>query len=207
MKELLNDVKFNMVKILHNLNEFSTDDLTDEQIKAINNNIINVKNKMKCDDIEWEKMRQRDKFYKSSCLICLNEFENLSPFQIQLLNLNVKEIDYIPELMSLAGEYCFVDSYSCHTLALKRNVIQDKREMSNMSYSTLFDAIFRADGFRIRNILICEGQREGISISNISKEKPDEVGKYPGAFVCPPKKGIVKPTPSLRDFFNFIKNS
>lgn len=114
-------------------------------------------------------------------------------------------MEYIPELMSLAGEYCFIDSYSCHKLNLCRNVIQDKREMSNMSYSSLYDAIFRADGFRIRNILICEGQREGISISNISKEKPEELGKYPGAFVCPPKKGLVKPAPSFRDFYKSIK--
>ncbi len=200
------DIKFKLAKILHSLNEFSYNDLTSEQINYINNQISKVKIIMNYDDVEWEKIKPRDKFYKASGLVDLSLFENISEFQKDLINLTVKEMDYCNELMSLVGEYCYIDSLSCHKLTLKRNVIQDKREMSNMSYSSLFDAIFRADGFRIRNILICEGLKEGISISNISKTKNinEDSAKYPGAFVCPPCKGLYKPLPTLYEFYNML---
>lgn len=92
--------------------------------------------------------------------------------------------------MSLVSKYCVIDAQKCHELMLIRVVIQDRREVSNMSYTSVFDAFYRANGMKVRNLVIARAQLKGLKMSNIAN-KSIESGKYPGAVVFPPIKGLV----------------
>lgn len=103
------------------------------------------------------------------------------------------------KLMASACDYCVTDAKRCHELLKIRDVIMDKREVSGYSYTSMNDAFYRADGSKVRNLVIARGQIRGMSFSNIARGRLADA-KYPGAFVFPPKKGLVtsKLTPEER---------
>jgi hypothetical protein len=193
---------------IHTLSEFYATnidlDYTKEQAKLIRDRLPEVQRLYP--NYSWQNMNEREQFYKVSCLVNLSEFklEQLTEVQKETLELNAEELLYCDELFALAGEYCHIDSYSCHKLLSCRNVIPDKREMSKMAYCTIADCFFRADGMKVRNIVIAEGQQEKIAFTNISLEQAIAKAKYPGAYVEPPKKGLLKPSPNLEQFYNMI---
>lgn len=89
------------------------------------------------------------------------------------------------------NSYCVVDAIRCHDLVKIRSVIMDKREVSHKSYCSLYDAFYRANGMKVRNLTIAIGQTEVFKtrFSNINNSETED-GKYPGGFVLPPKKGL-----------------
>lgn len=97
---------------------------------------------------------------------------------------------YINKMADVA-DYCVVDSQRCHELMKIRSVLMDRREIANLSYTSVFDALYRANGMKVRNIVIARGQKRGIKFSNITNGGIMEEGKYPGAYVFPPIKGLV----------------
>jgi DNA polymerase elongation subunit (family B) len=102
------------------------------------------------------------------------------------------------EKMADIAHYCTIDAKRCQELMQKVNIIGDKREVSNVSHTTLYDALYFADGMKVRNLVIAEGQKRGFLFS--TKQKPYiGDGKYPGAYVFPPEKGPVKPKLSVRE--------
>lgn len=108
--------------------------------------------------------------------------------------LNYESSDYITlkDKMADVADYCVIDSQRCHELMKIRSVVMDRREVSNLSYTSIFDAFYRANGMKVRNLVIARGQTRGIKFSNITNnENIDDGGKYPGAYVLPPKKGLV----------------
>lgn len=98
--------------------------------------------------------------------------------------------DILLDEMALVGKYCVIDSIRCHDLTNIRNVIQDKRELANLSYTSIYDAFYRADGMKVRNLTIAEANLRNLKISNIANKKAED-GKYIGAWVFPPIKGLV----------------
>jgi DNA polymerase elongation subunit (family B) len=189
--------KFENTKYLHKLSDFFDsnleNDYTKEQVKRIKD--LASKN--------TDNIKDREKFYRAAADIELSEFDNFTDKQIKVMEVNFKEMDYVDELMALAGEYCVIDSLSCHKLMLCRNVLQDKREMANMAYCNIFDCVFRADGMKVRNMIIANGQTEGIVFSNITVNDDEKkfTGKYPGAFVVDPIQGLYKAKPNLVEFW------
>jgi len=99
--------------------------------------------------------------------------------------------------MSLVTWYCVVDAYRCRQLYVIRSITDDKRELSNMSYVSLYDSFYRANGMKVRNLIGRWCSELGIMFSN-SKSDRDKI-KYPGAWVFPPKKGLnnERPTTAL----------
>lgn len=106
--------------------------------------------------------------------------------------------DLLLEKMALVGKYCVIDSIRCHDLTNIRTVLQDKREVANISYTSVHDAFYRADGMKVRNLTIAEANMRNLKLSNIANEIV-EAGKYPGAMVVPPIKGLVISKLSIRE--------
>ncbi len=106
------------------------------------------------------------------------------PSELEIYN-NLKK-----KLMDI-NYYCVIDAQRCHDLVKIRSVVMDHREVSNLSYCSVYDAFFRANGMKVRNLTIAVGQGKqfGMRFSNITNEGAEE-GKYPGAFVLPPRKGL-----------------
>jgi DNA polymerase elongation subunit (family B) len=97
----------------------------------------------------------------------------------------------LKDTMAEIADYCVIDSQRCHELMKIRSVIMDRREVANLSYTSVFDSLYRANGMKVRNLVIARGQLMGIRFSNITNSGDVEDGKYPGAYVFPPVKGLV----------------
>lgn len=100
--------------------------------------------------------------------------------------------------MAEVAHYCTIDAKRCQDLIQKVSIIGDNREVSNVSHTTLYDAIYYADGMKVQNLVIAEGQRQKLLFSTNVKPYVGD-GKYPGAFVFPPNKGLVKPKLTVRE--------
>jgi DNA polymerase elongation subunit (family B) len=87
--------------------------------------------------------------------------------------------------------YCTIDTIRPQQLCVKRAILPDKRELSTMSYVSLYDSFFRADGMKVRNVIGSYCHRRGIAFSNAGSGKtPEEKDHYPGAWVFPPERGL-----------------
>lgn len=100
--------------------------------------------------------------------------------------------------MVRVAEYCIVDSLRCHDLLVKTQFIRDRREIGALSFTPMDDCVYRANGMKVRNMIIAKGQSRGLHISNRAPKKIEQ-GKYPGAFVFPPRKGIATAKPSPKE--------
>ncbi len=91
--------------------------------------------------------------------------------------------------MCKVAHYCIIDALRCQELMVKWNVINDYREVASIAYVSLFDSHYRANGMKVRNLLGAYATKHNILFST-RQCKNIEKGKYPGAYVFPPKKGI-----------------
>jgi len=112
--------------------------------------------------------------------------------------------------MKLVAHYCFIDSWKLHLLNIRKNVIQDKREVCKLSYTSMFDGFYRANGLKVRNLIISQAIPKNLYINNYRPHNDDdeeEKGKYPGAIVLNPIKGLVSPVYTISEFNNKISNN
>lgn len=89
--------------------------------------------------------------------------------------------------------YCNVDARKCQDLLRVRNIIPDRREIANLSYTSFGDALYRAGGMKVRNMVMAYAAEPewNLAFSNISTGNKDD-RKYPGAYVVSPKKGLYR---------------
>nr|P0C971.1 RecName: Full=DNA polymerase beta [African swine fever virus tick/South Africa/Pretoriuskop Pr4/1996] len=105
------------------------------------------------------------------------------------------------EKMADVAYYCIIDAQRCQDLLVRHNVIPDRREVGILSYTSLYDCIYYAGGHKVCNMLIAYAIHDEygrIACSTIARGKREH-GKYPGAFVIDPVKGLEqdKPTTGL----------
>ncbi|RIB08439.1 hypothetical protein C2G38_2211662 [Gigaspora rosea] len=74
-------------------------------------------------------------------------------------------------------------------LDAKANMLYDKIEVASIAYVSLFDSHYCANGMKVRNLLGAYAFKREMVISTRIPENTEK-GKYPGAYVFPPKKGI-----------------
>ena len=155
-------------------------------------------------------------------LMKLNPTESKSSlkFYLDMYNLPSKDDMPIPELFKIyetnnvegmtdVVHYCYIDSFRLHQLTFKNNLIQDKRAVSTLSYTSMFDGFYRADGGRVRNLIIANAIKQNLFVNTIKdevKEEDKRQGKFPGALVLAPKKGLVSSTLTIKEFCNDTLN-
>src|ERR1051325_7826389 len=93
------------------------------------------------------------------------------------------------EQMHEVAKYCIIDALSCQRLMVKHNAINKYREVASVAFLSLFDAYYFAGGMKVCNLLSASAWQRGILTSMISNQQT-ETGKYPGAYVFPPVKGL-----------------
>ncbi|PKK56360.1 ribonuclease H-like protein, partial [Rhizophagus irregularis] len=91
--------------------------------------------------------------------------------------------------MREVAHYCIIDALRCQELLVNQSIINDYREVASIAYVSLFDAHYRANGMKVRNLLGAYAVKQDMVISTRVPENIEK-GKYPGAYVFPPKKGI-----------------
>ena len=97
--------------------------------------------------------------------------------------------DTTAEQMREVAKYCIIDTLSCQRLMVKRNVINEYKEVASIAFISLFDTHYFAIGMKVRNLLSAGVWQEGILTSTIPCEQM-KTGKYPGAYVFTPVKGL-----------------
>lgn len=103
--------------------------------------------------------------------------------------------------MDLVANYCVVDAFRCQQLFTARSVIAERREIANMSYVSLQDAFYKANGHKIRNLVASYCNQNSIMVpyyipSRTEEEiEEDKKNKFPGAWVFPPIKGVNRKRP------------
>lgn len=120
------------------------------------------------------------------------KFDN-SPYDVT--RLNGKDILELIQQCTDVIHYCNVDARRCQELLNIRNVIPDKREVVNISYTSLYDGFYRAGGMKVRNLVIAtaNGPEWNLAASNKGEgNATKDKRKYPGAYVVPPKKGLYR---------------
>ncbi|CAB4468846.1 unnamed protein product [Rhizophagus irregularis] len=86
------------------------------------------------------------------------------------------------------------DALRCQELAVRYNIINDYREVASIAYITLFDTHYYAIGTKVSNLLGAEAWTQDILFSmKTSNQKAS--GKFPGAYVFPPVKGLENKRP------------
>jgi DNA polymerase elongation subunit (family B) len=90
--------------------------------------------------------------------------------------------------------YCNIDSCRCQELLNKKNVVVDKREMGNKTYTSMYDNFYRAGGMKVRNKAMSIGCNPewGLAFSCNSNIHQKDERKYPGAYVLSPVKGLYR---------------
>ncbi|RIB28852.1 DNA polymerase family B-domain-containing protein [Gigaspora rosea] len=106
--------------------------------------------------------------------------ENTSPMTVK----NIRKI----------AKYCIVNSLSCQSLMVKRNIINDYREVASIAYVSLFDSHYYAGGMKVYNLLGAEAWKRDILITMIPSERTEK-GTFSGAYVFPPDKGLENKRP------------
>src|SRR5438094_10558055 len=91
--------------------------------------------------------------------------------------------------MREVANYCIIDALRCQELLVKLSQINDYREVASIAYVSLFDSHYHANGMKIRNLLDVYTFKCNMVISTRIPENTEK-GKYPGAYVFLPKKGI-----------------
>jgi DNA polymerase elongation subunit (family B) len=131
----------------------------------------------------------------------VQKLQPLKDLKWETIDTRARELGLLNEIHASArdmlrvGEYCIVDSLRCHDLMIKTQFIRDKRLLGALSYTTMDDCIYRANGMKVRNMIIAKAQQRNLHVSNRPPKKV-EIGKYPGAYVFPPKKGVATAKPS-----------
>lgn len=108
------------------------------------------------------------------------------------------QLDELKEKMREVAYYCIIDSQRCPELVKRRNVIPDKREVAKLTYSSIYDAFYRANGVKIRNMVFPILQERGYVASNLPQNKKDD-NKFPGAKVLNPQTGLYTARLTLRE--------
>jgi DNA polymerase elongation subunit (family B) len=85
--------------------------------------------------------------------------------------------------------YCVIDALRCQELMVKNNVINDYREVASIAHTSLFDTHYYAIGTKVSNLLGAEAWTEDILFSMKTSDQK-ATGKFPGAYVFPPEKGL-----------------
>lgn len=87
--------------------------------------------------------------------------------------------------------YCYVDCLRPQQLCIKRVIIYDARELSNMTFVSLYDSIFYANGMKVCNVVGAYCFMHKIAFTNQRPDRDDaDKDHYPGAFVIPPTLGL-----------------
>lgn len=105
---------------------------------------------------------------------------------------------HLLELSMHVGEYCTIDGARLHDLGQRSVYIRDRREVGNLSFTSMDDCVNRANGMKVRNMTIARANTRNLRMSNITPSIIEK-GKYPGAYVFNPDKGIKRPRISLSE--------
>ena len=113
-------------------------------------------------------------------------------YEIALKEINATTAKQMHEV----AKYCIIDALSCQRLMVKRNVINEYREVVSISFLSLYDAHYFAGGMKVCNLLGASAWQRGLLTSTISCEQT-ESGSFLGIYVFSLIKGLENKHPVI----------
>lgn len=99
--------------------------------------------------------------------------------------------------MMLIAEYCFIDGIKCNDLFVTTNFLMDKRAQGIEGFISMEDAINRADGMKVTNLIYNTCFEYNYHTTSRMGKKIDF--KYPGARVFEPIRKEIKPRLNIQE--------
>lgn len=101
-----------------------------------------------------------------------------------------EQVRIYTENMDKITMYCVIDSQRSRELMQQRLILQEKREFANLTWVSLFDSIYFANGAKVINVVAgyCERMFNLTFSNSYNDERLSE--KFSGAFVDNPIKGV-----------------
>lgn len=96
-----------------------------------------------------------------------------------------------------ANDYCVIDAKRTFQLMNIRNIVGENIQRAAITRTTLRDSFFRANGVRVRNMVVGRGQELGYRFEVEKRVKAGE--QFVGAFVMSPKTGLYTSQLTLRE--------
>ena len=98
---------------------------------------------------------------------------------------------------ALAVDYCVIDAKRTFQLMNIRNIVGENIQRAAITRTTLRDSFFRANGVRVRNMVVGRGQELGYRFEVEKRAKAGE--QFVGAFVMTPKTGLYTSRLTVRE--------
>lgn len=99
--------------------------------------------------------------------------------------------------MAFVAEYCFIDGIKCSDMFTTTNFLTDKRAQGDLGFVSMEDAINRADGMKVVNLVYNECANSNYHVTSLMGKKIDF--KYPGAKVFEPVRKEIKPRLNIQE--------
>jgi DNA polymerase elongation subunit (family B) len=106
--------------------------------------------------------------------------------------------------MIFIAEYCFIDGIKCNDLLSSTNFLTDRRAQGELGFVSMEDAINRADGMQVINLLFNDAGKDNYKVNAMMGKKIDF--KYPGAKVFEPFRKEIKPRLNIQERIQRAKN-
>jgi DNA polymerase elongation subunit (family B) len=144
-----------------------------------------------------KKMNPKDDMLASHGLRSYLERYNLpNKLDISVADMNFAYENEDAELMYETSNYCIVDSISCNRLEQKVSLIASYHATAHLALCSISDAFIRAGGMKVKNVIYCIGRRLQCNYTENPKKIP-YTGKFPGAVVFAPEKGLYNDQPTI----------
>lgn len=108
-----------------------------------------------------------------------------------------------PLELAEVNKYCREDADRCQQLFLKNDIIRGMLDKANVTYMSLYDSLMYADGMRVSNMTYNYAYNSGYYINFL--RHGESCGKFMGAFVVPPKKGLLNSKATLTEIIQLSK--
>lgn len=194
--ELKEDMEYTTMFRIYNFTQRCVELFNTRDYNEIINKLTEIKNKYGDDFKPFTPENMKILNLQNQTGVQLNKRPWPSQVDHGIYHANNYTISQQLELLSLSEKvvvYCNVDATRCIDLLIAGNVIPDNREVAILSYTSLYDCIYRAGGMKVRNLVISVGIKPewNIAFDNASKGTATDK-KYPGAYVVPPEKGLCR---------------
>jgi DNA polymerase elongation subunit (family B) len=106
--------------------------------------------------------------------------------------------ELLRRFMAQIAYYCKIDSYRVHQLLYKNTIINDAREMADLAAVTLYDALWMANGMKVKNVFgkYCNKFSSAFR-EYMGKTADSDKAKYEGGYVAAPVLGLNREAPTV----------
>ena len=145
-------------------------------------------------------LRRQEKMERTGLKDFLQRFKLVCKDDMPYDELHRRSVEGTKLEIAEVNKYCREDADRCQQLMLKNDLIRGASDKANVTYTTMHDSFIYADGVRVGNTTY--NYAYASKFFRNSKRYCSDSGKFVGAFVVPPKKGILRPKPTFMEIFN-----